>query len=82
MFEYMASGRPIVASNLPAIKEILHDKNAVLVRPDDPDSLAEGIKSIIDNRVLAEEISQKSRFDAENYTWQKRVDKILNFSKS
>ena len=43
LFDYMASGRPIVASNLPAIREILRDtENAVLVEPGNPDALAAG----------------------------------------
>ena len=37
MFEYMASKRPIVASSLPSIKEILSDQdNAILFNPNDP----------------------------------------------
>ena len=44
MFEYMASRRPIVASNLPSIREILNDQNSILVQPNEPQKLAQGIK--------------------------------------
>ncbi|MHB8991587.1 MAG: glycosyltransferase, partial [Chloroflexota bacterium] len=44
LFEYMAARRPIVASRLPSLQEVLRDgENALLVEPDDPESLAKGI---------------------------------------
>ncbi|MEK7581842.1 MAG: glycosyltransferase, partial [Patescibacteria group bacterium] len=52
MFEYMASGRPIVASDLPSLREVLNENNAVFVKPDDPESLAEGIKKIFNKAGL------------------------------
>lgn len=79
LFEYMASKRPIVASDLPSIREILNESNAILVKPDDPDSLAEGIKKVLENPELAEKISAKAFQDVQQYTWQKRAEKVLNF---
>jgi GxxExxY protein len=86
LFEYMASARPIVASDLPSLREILNDPstgsgqgNAILVKPDDPGALAEGIMKILENPDLAQKISEKARLDVQNYTWQKRAEKILTF---
>jgi len=79
LFEYMASGRPIVASDLPAIREVLNEKNSVLVKPNDSNSLAEGIKKIFNNNIFGDEIARVAKIDIENYTWQKRADKIVNF---
>ncbi len=43
LFEYLAAGRPIVASDLPALREVLRDgANAWLVPPDDAAALAGG----------------------------------------
>lgn len=81
MFEYMASGVPIVASNLPSIKEVLNKENAILVEPNNPESLAEGIKKILQNKNLADKISRWALRDVQNHTWQKRVEKIINFIK-
>jgi glycosyltransferase involved in cell wall biosynthesis len=79
LFEFMASCRPIVATNLPAIAEILSDKiNALLVGPDSADSLFEGIKRVLEDEALGEKISLQSASDVKNYTWEERVKKILN----
>ncbi len=81
LFEYMASGNPIVASNLPSIREILNKNNSVLVEPDNSKKLAEGINKILEDFNFAEKISKQARKDVENYTWEKRVKSILDFIK-
>lgn len=82
MFEYMASGRPIVASNLPSLSEILNASNAVLVEPDNPEKLAQGIRKILDDSQLAQRISEKALKDVQNYSWQERAEKILGILKN
>lgn len=77
LFEYMASQRPIVASNLSSIREILNEKNAILVKPSDPDDLAKGIEKALKNQDLADKILQQAFLDVQEYTWDKRVKKIL-----
>lgn len=79
LFEYMASGRPIVASNLPSIREVLNENNSVLCNPDDPKSLESGIQKVLDNPGLAEEITAEALKDVQNYTWKKRSESIINF---
>jgi len=78
MFEYMASGRPIVASNLPSIKEILNKENAVLVERDDPQALALGIKRALEDKSLSDKILKRAFSDVQQYSWQKRAEKILS----
>ena len=78
MFEYMASGRPIVATDLPSIKEILNDQSSILVRPGDPQRLVRGIKEALKPE-LSQKISQQAFQDVQNYTWEKRAEKILKF---
>ena len=79
IFEYMASRRPIVASDLSSIREILNENNAILVEPDNPRALAEKIKNILENPQLAEKISNQAFQEVKEYTWQKRAQKILKF---
>ncbi len=79
MFEYMASGRPIVASDLPSIREVLNESNAVLVKPDKVEALAQGIRQLLDNPDIADRLAKKAFEDVQQYTWQKRAKKILDF---
>jgi len=79
LFEYMASKRPIVASNLPSLREILNKENAILVEPDNPEALAQGIKQAMEDRNLVQTITQNAYDDVQNYTWEKRAEKILKF---
>jgi len=82
LFEYLASGVPIVASNLPSLREILNDSNSVLVEPDDPGLLAAGINQVLTQQKLAEDISRQARADAGKYSWEKRAEKIVSFINS
>ena len=78
LFEYMASGVPIVASDLPSMKEILrHDENAWLVRLGDPLALAEGIRVLLSDRKRAESLAKAARQDVRSYTWEARAGRII-----
>jgi len=77
MFEYMASRRPIIASVLPSIGEILNEYNSLLIEPDNPEKLAKAIDFLLSNREIAQRISKQAFKDVKSYTWEKRVEKIL-----
>ena len=79
MFEYMASKRPIVASELPSLREVLNENNAVLVEPDSPQSLVQGIKRILKNPDFSAKISLKSFRDVQEYSWSNRAKKVIDF---
>jgi len=80
LFEYMAQEKPIIATNLLSTREILRDgENAVLVKPNDPQALASGIKLVFENRELARRIAKNAYEEVcEKYTWGKRAEKILS----
>jgi glycosyltransferase involved in cell wall biosynthesis len=78
IFEYMASKRPIIATDLPSLKEILTD-SALLVGPGNADNLKTGISEIFDNKELAESLAEKAFKEvSEKYAWRKRAQNILN----
>ena len=82
LFEYMASKRPIVASDLPSTREILNEKNAVLIEPDNPEKLFQGIRKILEDDDLAEKISNQAFQDVQQYSWRNRSKHILTFCNS
>jgi glycosyltransferase involved in cell wall biosynthesis len=80
MFEYMAAEKPILATQLPSVMEVLVDgKNAVLVEPDNPKALAQGIRRIMEDKEFSRRISAQARQDVLAYTWEERAQKILCF---
>ncbi len=81
LFEYMASGVPIVASALPSICEILNLTNAVLVRPDNPNLLREGIESILNDPAFGARLAARAAEEVKKYAWDKRGERILTFIK-
>lgn len=81
LFEYMAARRPIVSTNLPSLREILDDANSIIVKPDDPEDLARGIKKILNDDKLSAEITAMAYEAVKSYTWKKRAEKILIFVK-
>lgn len=77
LFEYMAAGKPIVASDLPAIREILKDgHDACLVEPGNAHALAVAIRRVLDDRALAERIARTAFDEAAAYTWARRAERI------
>ena len=80
VFEYMVARKPIVVSDLPSIREVLNEKNAILVKPNDPKALAKGIRTALDSPGFMKRIAEQAFQDAQRYTWDKRAEKILSFS--
>jgi glycosyltransferase involved in cell wall biosynthesis len=79
LFEYMAAGVPIVASDLPSVHEALrHGENAWLVEPGDKQALAKGITHVLRDAALKTKLAVAARHSANNYTWQGRAGSILN----
>jgi glycosyltransferase involved in cell wall biosynthesis len=80
LFEAMASGRPIVASDLPSIREILtHQKNALLVPPGDAAALAFAILRLLKDEALARALAAKAFEDVKAYCWDRRAEAIAAF---
>jgi glycosyltransferase involved in cell wall biosynthesis len=80
LFEYMAIGRPIVASRLDQIGEVLSDRrNARLVPPGDPDALAVAIESVLDSADRGAGLGSAARQEAErSHSWARRADAVVS----
>jgi glycosyltransferase involved in cell wall biosynthesis len=77
LFEYMAADRPIVASDLPSIREVLaHERNALLVPPGNPQALTAAIRRLKDDRALGVRLAERALEDVRGYTWAKRAERL------
>jgi len=79
VFEYMAMGKGIVASNLGQIGEVLkNEKNALLVTPGDVPALIKGILKLAEDKELREKLGRQAREDVvANYTWEKNAERVI-----
>jgi glycosyltransferase involved in cell wall biosynthesis len=79
LFEYMASGRPIVSVDLPVLREVLGDPPAArLVRPDSPHLLAEAITGLLADPEEAARLVEQARRRVEGFTWDARARAVVD----
>lgn len=77
MFEYMATGRPIISSDLAALREVLHHgRSALLVEPDRVDAWVEAVERLetpsLRYGIAAKAYEQQSQL----HTWAARAERI------
>lgn len=78
IFEYMASGIPIIAHGFITIKEVLtNNENALLVDPDNKKSLGIVLNNAL-NMDLTKIASKSKQLVYKKYTWEKRAERIIN----
>ena len=79
LFEYMAAGKAIVASDLPSIREILDERIAWLCPPSSPKSLAEAIRTVERDPVLAMRKVALARERVRSFSWDRRAQAVKAF---
>jgi len=79
LFEYMGGGKPMVASALPVLREVLrHGENALLASPDDPAAWAAAIRELAADPALGRRLAERAREDfLRGYTWRARAERVL-----
>lgn len=78
LFEYMASGCAIVASDIQSIREIVGDSEVMWFEPANPKSLADAIKKLASDPQTARRMGERLRRKAYDYTWESRAKKQIN----
>ena len=80
LFEYMASGVPIIASRVPSFDTYLkHNNNAYLFEPDNPENLAKQVNDLLKDRYIMKKISKQAKRDVAQYDWRRRAETIVRF---
>jgi glycosyltransferase involved in cell wall biosynthesis len=72
--EAMASGTPVVTSNVSSLPEVVGDA-AVLVNPYDVDAIVDGLRRVLTNPALAAQMRQKGIERAREFSWERSVAK-------
>lgn len=78
LFEYLAAGKAIVASDLPAMREALDDACAVFTPPQDPQALAAAILKLKREPALRERLERCAFERAKSHTWDARARQVLH----
>jgi glycosyltransferase involved in cell wall biosynthesis len=77
IFEYMASRRIIISSDLPVLREVLNEKNAIFCPPEDVDAWELTVRHLQLDPQTAQPLVDQARLDAEKYSWLERSRLIL-----
>lgn len=81
VLEYMAAGRPLLASNMPIVRELVReDVDGLLFSPNDPDDLARQANLLLNDMELSQRLVESAATHVrENFTWhesQKKLRKV------
>ena len=79
LFEYMACGKPVVASNFPEIRKVVKEADCgILVDPTDVDEIANAILYLLEHPEEAKRMGENGRRAVEEkYSWDKMEEKLL-----
>ncbi len=78
IFEYMACGKAVVASDLEIIRDIIRDTNCgLLAKAGDVEDFTEKVKKLLNDVTLREQLGENGRKAAKMYSWDDVAEKIL-----
>ncbi|MBK8020241.1 MAG: glycosyltransferase [Chloroflexi bacterium] len=79
LFEYMAAKRSLLASDLPALREVVDERSAVLLPPQDVAAWADALQRLRDDPALRESLAETAHaLVMREYTWESRTRMILS----
>lgn len=78
LFEYLASKTPVIASNLPSIKQFVSNEEVTFFEPDNPEDLWANIVSTLVGDETTKNNLKKGFKKASSCTWQSRAEQIYN----
>lgn len=77
VFEYLAAGRAILASDLPVLREVLNEGNAQLLPPEEFDAWEEALRRMRKYPDRRARLGEAARQDARRYSWTERAKRAL-----
>ncbi len=77
MFEYLASGRAILTTDLPVLREVLDETMAVFAIPGDAGSWESALSGLLADEERRQALGQRARSVAQQYAWIERARHAL-----
>jgi len=78
LFDYLASGRSILSSDLPVLHEVLNEHNAVFCEPENLSAWQLGLWRLASDESLRRKLGARAAIDATQYTWRSRASRALD----
>ncbi len=80
LLEAMASGKPVVASNIDGYAQVLtHGVEGLLVRPKDPDAIAQAVEQLLNSPETRMAMGEKGRLRAQEFSWERVAQRVLSY---
>ncbi len=70
--EAMASGTPVITSNVSSLPEVVGDA-AVLIDPLQPDAIADAMRRVLTDAALRDDLRQRGLVRARQFSWERSV---------
>ena len=78
MFEYMASKRAIISSDIPVIREVLNPSNAILCPPEDIEAWSQALGDLIYDEGKRKALADQAWLDIQQHTWLERARRAIH----
>lgn len=82
LFEYLAAGLPVIAPELPNLREVLDESCALFVPPDDVAALAAAMRRLSSDAALRARLAASAAERAPAHTWDTRAERLIAFLES
>lgn len=79
LFEYMATGVPILAASTPAIHDMVSPHDVFFYEPDNPESFVQNIKMVLNDASHAQSVTRHAQRSAKNFSWENRAKLIAPY---
>lgn len=77
-FEYLACGRVILSSDLAVLREVLNERNAILLPPEDKNAWITALQTVASDPQRTMNLAEQARRDSQQYAWEARMQRILD----